>query len=386
MNVQLLACYTGNYTYEQTQSGEVLKYFRHPEGYVQPDGSGGYDYIYQYKDHLGNIRLSYSDTDADGIITPSEIIEENNYYPFGLKHKGYNNVVNGEEYPYRYNGKEWQDELGLDWYDLGARVYDPAGVQFGSIDPKAEEYYFQSPYVFSADNPVFFVDINGMGVDENEDDYGIDKNGNIKLIKKTDDNFDRLYEAVSDENGNAVLDENGNAIKKINGEGNENVDYVKVNKPTPESSSIISDLAESHDYSQYNNGKHDHSDESFATTTNTPDANKVFQFAADNSDVEWALVRFDGGNNLIQTSHGKDNVLNYAKLGLGNKYSKNRMWEHNHSHPYNNFASKLDVVGAGKYTGRTPRFFIYYPKEKTRTKYTKYYNGRSNEHVPIKWY
>jgi len=50
--------------------------------------------FYQFQDHLGNIRLSYSDKNNDGQITTStEIIEEKNYYPFGLEHKGYNNVV-----------------------------------------------------------------------------------------------------------------------------------------------------------------------------------------------------------------------------------------------------------------------------------------------------
>ena len=47
--------YAGNYIYENS----TLKFFNQPEGYIEPDGSGGYDYIYQYKDHLGNIRLSY---------------------------------------------------------------------------------------------------------------------------------------------------------------------------------------------------------------------------------------------------------------------------------------------------------------------------------------
>ena len=34
------------------------KFFSHPEGYVEPS-TNGFDYVYQYKDHLGNIRLSY---------------------------------------------------------------------------------------------------------------------------------------------------------------------------------------------------------------------------------------------------------------------------------------------------------------------------------------
>ena len=102
--------YAGNYIYE----GNALKFFSQPEGYVEPDGSA-FNYVYQYKDHLGNIRLAYSDSDGNGQISAStEIIEENNYYPFGLKHKGSNNVVNGSDHPYGYNGFEEQDELGLE--------------------------------------------------------------------------------------------------------------------------------------------------------------------------------------------------------------------------------------------------------------------------------
>lgn len=65
--------YAGNYIYEN----DVLQFFSTPEGYATPDGQGGYDYAYQYKDHLGNIRLSYTDNNGN-----LEIVEENNYYPF----------------------------------------------------------------------------------------------------------------------------------------------------------------------------------------------------------------------------------------------------------------------------------------------------------------
>ena len=87
--------------------------------------------MYQYKDHLGNIRLSYSDANNDGAITNSEIIEESNYYPFGLEHNGYNNVVTSTNPASKllYNGKELQDELGLNMYDYGARNYDPSALR-----------------------------------------------------------------------------------------------------------------------------------------------------------------------------------------------------------------------------------------------------------------
>src|SRR5690606_20129968 len=47
-----------------------------------------------------------------------DIVEENNYYPFGLKHKGYNNNI-VSEHNWDYQGKENQKELGLDWHDFG---------------------------------------------------------------------------------------------------------------------------------------------------------------------------------------------------------------------------------------------------------------------------
>ncbi|PIX06137.1 MAG: hypothetical protein COZ76_10485, partial [Flavobacteriales bacterium CG_4_8_14_3_um_filter_35_10] len=90
---------------------DALQFFNQPEGYVEPDG-GAYNYVYQYKDHLGNIKLSYKNISLTS--TPSlQIVEENNYYPFGLEHKGYNNVINGTENKYKtYQGKETEEELG----------------------------------------------------------------------------------------------------------------------------------------------------------------------------------------------------------------------------------------------------------------------------------
>ncbi|WP_117885618.1 DUF6443 domain-containing protein [Aureibaculum luteum] len=163
--------YTENYNSETTNSPPELQFFNHAEGYVQPDGSGGFDYVYQYKDHLGNIRLSYTDSDGNGSINAStEIIEEKNYYPFGLTHKGYNGNVsaNGNSLAnkYGYNGKELQDDdisgKSLDWYDFGARNYDPALGRWMNLDPLAEQMRRHSPYNYAFNNPVFFQDPDGM--------------------------------------------------------------------------------------------------------------------------------------------------------------------------------------------------------------------------------
>ncbi|WP_431160696.1 M91 family zinc metallopeptidase [Flagellimonas beolgyonensis] len=154
--------YAGNYIY---QNG-ALQFFSHAEGYASPNGQGGYDYVYQYKDHLGNIRLSYTDGDGNGSIDPNaEIVEESNYYPFGLKHKGYNEVVssfgNSVAQMWKFGGKEYEDDLGKNTVAYEWRDYDPAIGRFGKIDRFAEKYESINPYHFAANNPIYYVDIQG---------------------------------------------------------------------------------------------------------------------------------------------------------------------------------------------------------------------------------
>lgn len=164
---------TGIYIYEDNDTTEELKFFNQPEGYVKPTvTSSGVEmtYSYQYKDHLGNIRLSYSDTDNNGAVDSSEIIEEKNYYPFGLVHKGYNNVINGTAHNYGFGGKEEQKELGLNWIDITARNYDPALGRWMNLDPLAEKMRKHSPYNFAFNNPIYFQDYDGMTPTGNGED------------------------------------------------------------------------------------------------------------------------------------------------------------------------------------------------------------------------
>ncbi|WP_339144308.1 DUF6443 domain-containing protein [Croceitalea sp. MTPC5] len=173
--------YAGNYIYTLESNAETLQFFNHPEGYISTE-NGGYGYVYQYTDHLGNVRLTYADSNNDGSIDPStEIISEKNYYPFGLEHKGYNSAispnVNGIADEWRYNGKELNEELGLDWYDFGARNYDASLGRWMNIDPLAEQMRRHSPYNYAFNNPIFFIDPDGMSPYVNDGIY-IDKDGN----------------------------------------------------------------------------------------------------------------------------------------------------------------------------------------------------------------
>ena len=174
-----------------------------------------FNYVYPYKDHLGNVRLSYKNTSNTGVNL--QIQEENNYYPFGLKHKGYNNVITGRDHKYGFGGKEEQDELGLDWIDITARNYDPALGRWMNIDPHAESYHSFSPFNYTANNPVVFTDPDGkdirIGISEGNAAYY--KDGKLY----TDNTYETEYTSGEgfDDDGNMTgfLETAFNALKSI---------------------------------------------------------------------------------------------------------------------------------------------------------------------------
>jgi RHS repeat-associated protein len=169
--------YLGGFQYKNN----VLEFFPTAEGYVK-NTDGALSYVFQYKDHLGNLRVSYAKNPQTQVL---EIIDENNYYPFGLKHEKYN-VFSATSNMFKYNGKELQDELNLNVYDYGARNYDPALGRWLNIDPKGEKYYNLGPYNYVANNPLVNVDPDGkdiifvvQGQNGVQDKYFVYKKGNF---------------------------------------------------------------------------------------------------------------------------------------------------------------------------------------------------------------
>ncbi|WP_245189412.1 RHS repeat domain-containing protein [Lunatimonas salinarum] len=68
-------------------------------------------------------------------------------------------------YLYGFNGKE-EDSSG-EWgskshYDYGFRIYNPSIAKFLSVDPLAADYPWYTPYQFAGNNPIRFVDLDGL--------------------------------------------------------------------------------------------------------------------------------------------------------------------------------------------------------------------------------
>lgn len=166
--------YLGNFEYE----ADELKQISFDQGRIVKENSG---FLYQYaiQDNLANTRLLISDLNGDGQIVESdgEILQKNDYYPFGMIHKGSTNSADNK---YLFNNKELNSEFGLELYDYQARWYDPALARWTSVDPLAEKFTSWSAFSYVMNSPLRYNDLDGMqpnAIFEEQED------GSFKLVE-----------------------------------------------------------------------------------------------------------------------------------------------------------------------------------------------------------
>jgi RHS repeat-associated protein len=166
------------------------------DGYIEPFNVNPYE------------QNSGGTSDAPVDLTDTEVYQETHYYPFGMTMEGeWQNIVNGPENNYLYNGKELNSDFGLDWSDYGARYYDASIGRWNAIDPLAEGYYPKSPYCYVMNNPISYVDPDGMKVEyaDNVDEKTREK---IDNLKNESEAFAFLYSVLDnlqDAEGNDIV-------------------------------------------------------------------------------------------------------------------------------------------------------------------------------------
>ena len=334
---------------ESTDIARGIPNPKHPELQFLPTTEGYYDYqkeqyIYQYKDHLGNARISFGRNTVGNL----EITDANDYYPYGMNHLKTGNAFFGQgSYKnYKYNGKELQ-ENGM--YDYGARMYMADIGRWSAIDPLAEKFFDFNGYNYVLNNPIKFVDKDGMDV------YIIDEKGHFTLAKKqTGDDIVFGYNSqtgsLNDNNNDKKIDNSDGQTIKTKGlmgqlryyrDGNKNDDYSLYHQAIKEYDSQVED-----------------------------DMYSLFYYAARNAkDVEFSLIDFDHGNKRyisLQTY----NLWGYSPgpNQIGVEKGKERKLIHNH--PANDrYETKSDPYFTERYSmgensshGKNDYGNVYYNK------------------------
>ncbi|WP_199118231.1 RHS repeat-associated core domain-containing protein [Pedobacter sp. ASV28] len=119
---------------------------------------------YELSNHLGNVMAVINDnwTSTNSVYQPN-VLNAQDYYAFGSQMPGRSFNLGGS-YRYGFNGKENDNEGKGDGnqQDYGMRLYDPRLGRFLSTDPLTESYPYYTPYLFGGNNPVKFIDLDGL--------------------------------------------------------------------------------------------------------------------------------------------------------------------------------------------------------------------------------
>ncbi|MDP4267606.1 MAG: JAB-like toxin 1 domain-containing protein, partial [Bacteroidota bacterium] len=261
---------------------------------------------YELTNHLGNVLTVISDRkigiddDNDGKYDyyVADVISSQDYLPFGMIMPGRN--YNANQYRFGFNGMQKCDEITNitgSHYTAEFWEYDATAAIRWNPDPVRRPW--QSPYAVFSGNPI----LNSDPLGNLDDDYSVNKNGDIKLEKKTNDNFDVLYNKEEFDKGdikNSIVVDKG-VLNNI------------------QTGSTKDKFGEPVSYD-------------FMKVPKNDQAGYLFEFLHENTDVEWGKSSSKGENgeiqNTIGTSHGTGSNASCVEA-----YKMKNLISYDHNHP-----------------------------------------------------
>jgi RHS repeat-associated protein len=180
--------------------GDNIEAVYHDDGRILFDAGKVKQVQYCIKDHLGNVRLMVAESGTVQVdeyepdfMASRGIVQESHYYPFGMNFEGpwakptMLNAEGDEELDqerlndYQYNGKELDQDLGLNWHHYGARMYDATIGRFTGVDPISDKFPHVSTYNYAENSPIRFIDLHGLQKALPEDEY----NSTVNALRNT---------------------------------------------------------------------------------------------------------------------------------------------------------------------------------------------------------
>ncbi len=117
-------------------------------------------YVFVYLSNGSNINVYFDNLDI--VHERGRLVEENAYYPYGLKAKGISGKAIGKlDNKYGYQGDFAEEDGETGWNEFDLRMYNPQIGRWNGVDPNDE---FASPYVGMGANPSNLIDPSGGGI------------------------------------------------------------------------------------------------------------------------------------------------------------------------------------------------------------------------------
>ncbi len=251
------------------------------------------DAYWYHPDHLGSSSwITYSDGSA---------VQHLHYLPWGEDFVDQRSTTWNAMYT--FSAKEKDTETGYSYF--GVRYYSSDLSIWLSVDPMSDKYPHQSNYVYCSNNPIRLVDPNG------EDEWEVNKSGHIRHVDGSEGMPDKLF---------VVRGFGANKFRKRT-----NVEGLDVD------GKIMKELTASEENGHI----------CYYQSNRSCDMEKIFNYLADNTNVEWALatvnhytgtgIEPERGDFLI-TNHSRLNCNSAVSLSVGYSYGGGLI-RFKHSHP-----------------------------------------------------